>query len=53
MKIRTQHIKLIGYYESCAKRQVHSTNCPSKEIKEFSHQQIKCTPLEGLEKKFP
>ena len=31
MKIKIQHTKPMGHYESSAKRKVHSTKCPIKE----------------------
>jgi hypothetical protein len=41
MKMKVHYTKFMGHNENSAKKTIHSTNWLHKEIKKFSHQQLK------------
>ena len=51
MKMMKQHSKFIGKNKSSAKRKIHSTKCPDKEVGEILHYQLNNTPESSRKKK--
>ena len=51
MKIKTEHTKPIGHYESIAKRKVHSTKYPIKENRESIYWRLNSTHESSRKKK--
>lgn len=51
MKINAQYIKLMGHFESRAKRKAHSTKCPHIKLGEISHKRLNSTSENSRTKK--